>query len=101
MVYQLDLLSKTVLVLEKRLSLSEDKMTEVIDYLKTVDTTGKKRTVKTSTVIQTSNMLKDMPHNTLSATIQHEAHKNDNIEVGPNEEVSEEFMRERKYFTKV
>lgn len=61
MVFELDLLSKTVLALEQRLSHSENKMNEVIDYLSAVDTQGKERLVSTSAVIHTSTLLKDMP----------------------------------------
>ena len=101
MVFELDLLSKTVLALEQRLSHSENKMNEVIDYLSAVDTQGKQRLISTSAVIHTSTLLKDMPAQTLMRTCMPMETIQTQIKVGPNDPVDEEFMRQTNQFIKI
>lgn len=100
-VFQLDLLSKTVFALEQRLSVSEDKMTEVIDHIKDCDTKGNKRMVSTSAVIQTSTMINKMDPITLSNTLQQNQQKLDGVKVAPLENVTEDFMRETNQFVQI
>ena len=76
-------------------------MTEVIDYVRTVDTTGTIRDVKTSTVLQTCEIVKDMDEGMLKQTIVQNEQKQQLVKVGPSEPVDENFMRETNRFVQL
>ena len=89
----MSLVSKTVSALEKRLTVSEDKMSNVIDHLRSVDTSGRERQFNTETVIQTSTMIKEMDPTTLTRNLEAEQQKRDDVKVNPIDQVDEDFLR--------
>ena len=76
-------------------------MTEVIDYARSMGTSGEVRDVKTSTVLQTCTLLKDMDERALSNTIAVNEQKQSMVKVAPQEQVDDNFMRETNSFAKL
>ena len=61
-VYQLDLLSRTMIALERRLTLSEDKMNDIIDFMRETDP---QKSVKTSQILERTTIVKNIDPSTL------------------------------------
>ncbi len=76
-------------------------MTEVTDYVRSLDSHGQNREFSTSAVIKTSTIVKEMPANTLAGTLAYEHKKRDDVKVAPDENVGEDFMRETNQFVKI
>ena len=98
MVFQLDLVGKTVGALEKRLNYSEDKMSEVLEYFKNIDNEGNLRDIKTSAVIENSEVVKKMTPDRIKRVIEFNDQQEAKVKVRPEEDVDDEFMRETNKF---
>lgn len=98
MVYQLDLVSKTVGALEKRLNFSENKMSEVLEYFKNIDNEGDNRDIKSSAVIQNSEVVSNMDATRIKRVIQFNEKQESKVKVRPEQEVDEDFMRQTNKF---
>ena len=98
MVFQLDLVSKTVSALEKRLNFSEDKMGEVLEYFKNIDSEGNNRDIKTSALIENSEVVKRMSPDRIKRVIEFNDRQEAKVKVHPEQNVDDEFMRETNRF---
>lgn len=98
MVYHLDLVSKTVCALEKRLVFSENKMTEVLEYFKNIDSDGNYRDIKSSAIIENSEVVKNMSPQRIKNVIDFNDNQQAKVKVRPEENVDDEFMRETNKF---
>ena len=98
MVFQLDLVSKTVCALEKRLNFSENKMTEVLEYFKNIDNEGEKRDIKSSAVIENSEVVSKMDADRIKRVIEFNDNQEAKVKVRPEQDVDEDFMRETNKF---
>ena len=98
MVYQLDLINKTAHALEKRLNFSEDKMEEVLDYFKNIDNEGTFRDIKSSAVIENSDVVKRMSPERIKRVIAFNDKQEAQVKVRPEQDVGEDFMRETNRF---
>ena len=98
MVFQLDLVGKTVSALEKRLNYSEDKMAEVFEYFKNIDNEGNFRDIKSSAIIENSEVVKNMSPDRIKRVIEFNDKQEAKVKVRPEEDVSDEFMRETNKF---
>ena len=87
--------------MEQRQTKYENKVAEILEYARTLDSEGERRQFTTSSVVRTSNIVKEMPAHTLAGTLQFEQEKREGVKVKPDEAVSEEFMRETNTFVKV
>eukprot|EP00343_Euplotes_focardii_P003737 CAMPEP_0205809550 /NCGR_PEP_ID=MMETSP0205-20121125/13823_1 /ASSEMBLY_ACC=CAM_ASM_000278 /TAXON_ID=36767 /ORGANISM="Euplotes focardii, Strain TN1" /LENGTH=283 /DNA_ID=CAMNT_0053086979 /DNA_START=153 /DNA_END=1001 /DNA_ORIENTATION=+ len=83
MVFQLDLVGKTVGALEKRLNYSEDKMSEVLEYFKNIDQEGNIRDVKSSAVIENSEVVKAMSPDRIKRVIEFNDKQEAKVKVRP------------------
>jgi centriolar protein POC1 len=101
MVFQLDLVNKTVGALEHRLNFSEDKMAEVIDYFKHIDNEGTFRDIKSSAVIENSDVVKRMSPERIKRVIEFNDKQEAKVKVRPEEDVGEDFMRETNKFISI
>lgn len=98
MVFQLDLVSKTCSALEKRLNFSENKMGEVLDYFKNIDNDGNTRDIKSSAVIENSDVVKRMSPDRIKRVIEYNDRQEAKVKVRPEQDVGEDFMRETNRF---
>jgi len=98
MVFHLDLVSKTVCALEKRLNFSENKMGEVIEYFKNIDSEGEFRDVKSSAIIENSEVVRNMDAERIKRVIQFNENQEAKVKVRPEQDVDDEFMRETNKF---
>lgn len=98
MVFQLDLISKTVGALEKRLNYSENKMSEVLDYFKEIDNEGDRRDIKSSAIIENSEVVRNMDPERIKRVINFNDKQEAKVKVRPEQDVDENFMRETNKF---
>ena len=98
MVYHLDLVSKTVWALEKRLTFSEDKMSEVVEYFKNLDSEGNYRDIEPSAIIKNSEIIKNITPDHIKRIIEFNDKQKEMIKVRPDEDVDDTFMRETNQF---
>lgn len=98
MVFQLDLVHKTVSALEKRLNFNENRMSEVLDYFKNIDNEGNIRDIKSSAVIENSDVVKRMSPERIKRVIAFNDRQEAKVKVRPEEDVGEDFMRETNRF---
>lgn len=98
MVFHLDLVSKTVSALEKRLNFSENKMAEVLEYFKNIDNDGNYRDIKSSALIENSDVVKRMSPERIKRVIAFNDKQEARVKVRPEEEVTDDFMRETNRF---
>lgn len=104
LVFQLDLLSKTIIGMEKRVGLSEDKMGEVLHYFKNLDTRGNVRETTTEKIIDQTTIVKNMTtadlKKTVNNTLRFQERVDEGVKVMPHEQVDEDFMRSTNVFVK-
>lgn len=101
MVFHLDLVSKTMGALEKRLNLSENKMSEVLEYFKNIDNEGNNRDIKSSAVIENSDVVKRMSPDRIKRVIDFNDKQEAKVKVRPEDDVDDEFMRETNRFVTI
>ena len=101
MVFHLDLVGKIVGGLEKRLNCSEDKMAEVLEYFKNIDNEGNNRDIKTSDLIQNSEVVSRMSPDRIKRVIEFNDNQEAKVKVRPEENVDDNFMRETNRFISI
>ena len=76
-------------------------MSEVIEYFKNIDSDGNLRDIKSSAIIENSEVVKNMSPDRIKRVIAFNDKQEAKVKVRPEEEVDDNFMRETNRFITV
>lgn len=73
-------------------------MSEVLEYFKNIDYDGNYRDIKSSAVIENSEVVKNMSPERIKKVIEFNDRQEGKVKVRPEDEVDDDFMRETNRF---